>query len=157
MRSLLGSFKYASKGIIYCINGERNFRIHLTATAYVILLSLFFSLSALEYAALLITFSLVIGAEMINTAIEILVNIEVEGYHRLAKSAKDVAAGLVLFCALFSVGVGCFIFIPKYEGFFRMIDFFRANPFFILVGIFVLVLSLCFIFIGPKEMKKKAS
>ncbi|MGI6031066.1 MAG: diacylglycerol kinase family protein [Eubacteriales bacterium] len=110
MRSLLRSFQYALKGIQATMNGERNFRIHLTAMVYVLFFSRFYQLDVSQYALLLVVFAVMLSAEMMNTAVEELVNREFEGYHPMAKKAKDIAAGAVMVCAMAAVGVGLLFF-----------------------------------------------
>lgn len=109
MRFLKG-FLYAFQGIAYCISHERNMRIHTVALLYVSAFSLFFQLSRVEYAVLFLTFALVMMAEMVNTAIERLCDKTAKEYHPLIKHAKDMAAGAVLVCAVFAVGVAVCLF-----------------------------------------------
>jgi diacylglycerol kinase (ATP) len=65
-----------------------------------------------EWLALVLTITLVLAAEGVNTAVEAAVDVATSQYHPLARVAKDVAAGTVLICAIASVIVGCIIFIP---------------------------------------------
>ena len=109
MLNLLKSFLYAFNGVRYCVRNERNMRIHIAAAVYVLLFSLFYDMSVAEYALLLLTIALVMAAEMINTALEALVDLTSPEHNRLAGAAKDVAAGAVLVCAAFSVAVGIFL------------------------------------------------
>lgn len=109
MRFLKG-FLYAFQGFVHCINHERNMRIHTVALLYVSAFSLFFQLSRVEYAVLLLTFALVMMAELVNTAIERLCDKTAKEYHPLIKHAKDMAAGAVLVCAVFAVGVAVCLF-----------------------------------------------
>ncbi len=67
---------------------------------------------SIEWALIILVIGLVISAEILNTAIEIMVDIYCPFYHPLAKISKDVGAAAVLFTALISVLVGLFIFIP---------------------------------------------
>lgn len=110
---LLKSFQFAFTGIRTTILGERNMRIHLIISIIVILIGLWLSLSKLEW--LFITFAIggMLALEMINTAIERVVDLITEDYHPLAKEAKDIAAGAVLLYAIISVIVGLIIFLPK--------------------------------------------
>ena len=93
MRSLLRSFRFALRGILFCICNERNMRIHLVVAVYVFTLSHFFPLSNVEYAVLIISIVMVIAAEIINTAIEEFVDISSPSFDPLARIAKDTAAG----------------------------------------------------------------
>ena len=150
MRGLLRSFKYAFRGLAYCVKNERNFRIHITVSFYVILLSLFFTLSLTQYAVLAITLGLVIVAEIVNTAMEVLVDIGSGGYNHLARIAKDVVAGMVLICAILSIVVGLLTFCQA-EGFVRMYEFFVHNPFMFVSFVLSLPLAVIFVFNTPKK------
>ena len=85
-------------------------RIHTVAALYVVGFSGFFGLGATEYAILFLTFGLVLCAEVVNTSIERLCDRDTEGFSQWAKVVKDTAAGAVLVCALFAVGVGVCLF-----------------------------------------------
>ncbi|NCC35454.1 MAG: diacylglycerol kinase family protein, partial [Chloroflexia bacterium] len=66
-----------------------------------------------EWLILVLTMTLVLAAEGVNTAVEATVDLATTSYHPLAKIAKDVAAGTVLLCACGSIVVGCLIFLPR--------------------------------------------
>lgn len=110
MRGFLRGFVYAGRGLWFCVRHERNFRIHLAVGAYVLALAPYFSLSRGEWAALLAVIALVLAAEAVNTAVEQTVNLASAQRRMRARVAKDVAAGAVLLCALFAVGVGIALF-----------------------------------------------
>lgn len=111
-KSLLSSFGCAFEGVWHALKNNRNLRIDFVAAVAVIVLSIIFQINSLEKVILGITILLVICAEMINTALEEIVNL-ITNEHRLeAKIAKDVAAGMVLVAAIGSVVIGIFIFAP---------------------------------------------
>ena len=110
---LIRSFGYAFNGIMLSLK-EQNMRIHLISACIVSLVGLFTGLTPVEWTILIITMALVIGAEMINTAIESVVNLASPEIHPLAKQAKDIAAGAVLVFALASVIIGLLVFLPKW-------------------------------------------
>jgi diacylglycerol kinase (ATP) len=111
--NLLVSFKYAWAGITYGFHTQRNFRIHLSVCALAIALSIFLNLSPVEIAIIGITSGLVLALELLNTAIESLVDLTVkQTYHELAKIAKDCAAGAVLVSALVAVFVAGTLLLP---------------------------------------------
>lgn len=114
-RNLLESFNYAFEGIIYAFKTQRNIRLHFLATAAVLGASLVFKLSKLEILMLFITIAFVLMAEMINTAIEAVVDMFTKEYHPLAAIAKNVAAGAVLIAATVAVIVGYLIFFPAID------------------------------------------
>lgn len=105
------SFAYALRGFKFAVDNERNMRIHLSVTLFVLEFSLLYGVTATEFMILLILFGLVISAEMVNTAIEALVNLQTTSYDMLARIAKDVAAGAVLVLAAVAVAVGGIIFL----------------------------------------------
>lgn len=111
--NLLVSFKYAWAGITYSFQTQRNFRIHVSFCALAIALSIFLHLSPVEIAVIGITSGLVLALELLNTAIESLVDLTVkQTYHDLAKIAKDCAAGAVLVSALVAILVACTLLLP---------------------------------------------
>ncbi|MCL6754209.1 diacylglycerol kinase family protein [Nostoc sp. CCCryo 231-06] len=111
--NLFVSFKYAWAGISYSFQTQRNFRIHVSVCALAIALSVFLHLQAVEIAVIGVTSGLVLALELLNTAIESLVDLTVkQTYHDLAKIAKDCAAGAVLVSALVAVLVAGTLLLP---------------------------------------------
>lgn len=110
MRSFFRAFLYAGQGIAAAVKTQRNLRFHMAAAVYVTAFSFFYELKRAEYVLLMLTFSSVISAELINTAIEAAVDLCSPEQHRLAKLAKDAAAGAVLVTAFFAVIVGVLLF-----------------------------------------------
>lgn len=108
--NLLRSFMYAISGVARSLWRERNLRIHFFAAAYVLYFSKYFELSKSEYAVLLIAIGFVVACEMVNTAIEAAVDLNTTEYHKLARNAKDAAAGAVLVASAVSVAVGISLF-----------------------------------------------
>lgn len=104
------SFVFAGRGLWFCLRHERNFRVHLTAAVYVLLLAPYFALGRGEWAALLLVLAMVLAAEAVNTAVEQAVNLASPYRRTRARVAKDVAAGAVLLCSLAAVGVGAALF-----------------------------------------------
>jgi len=113
MKRRIHSFKYAIRGIRMVIKSEKNMQIHLIIAVLVLIAGWFFNISTTEWMLCLLSFGLVLGAEMVNTAIEKLVDLASPQKHELAGKAKDMAAGAVLISALFAAVVGLVIFIPK--------------------------------------------
>ncbi|MDW7675423.1 MAG: diacylglycerol kinase family protein [Bacillota bacterium] len=112
--SLASSFSYALRGIGWAIVHERNIKIHLFFAVIALLASWLLKISVQELALILIVIFFVLAAEMVNTALEQVVDLTVgERYHELAKNAKDTAAGAVLLTAICSISIGVLIFLPK--------------------------------------------
>ncbi len=111
--NLFISFKYAWAGISYSFTTQRNFRIHVIVCALAISLSIFLHLEAVEIAIIGVTSGLVLAMELLNTALESLVDLTVkQTYHELAKIAKDCAAGAVLVSALVALLVAGILLLP---------------------------------------------
>ncbi|MCT8976243.1 diacylglycerol kinase [Clostridium sp. CX1] len=113
VKKLLDSFNHAIEGIIYAVRTQRNMRIHMIAALLVLTGCFFYDLNKGEILSITITISMVIMAELMNTAIEFAVDATTNYYHPLVKLAKNVAAGGVLVTAVNAVVVGYIIFWDK--------------------------------------------
>ncbi|NHM30356.1 diacylglycerol kinase family protein [Neobacillus terrae] len=107
------SFSYAIAGLVSALRTERNIRIHLFAAFIAILLSFLFSISSMEWVCIIIAIGGTISLELINTAIERVVDLVTQDFHPLAKQAKDIAAAAVFVFSIVSAIIGMFIFLPK--------------------------------------------
>jgi diacylglycerol kinase (ATP) len=111
--SLIVSFKYAWAGITYSFRSQRNFRVHVAIATIAISLGVWLQVSSTQLAIISLTCAMVMVLELLNTAIESVVDLAVkQTYHELAKIAKDCAAGAVLVSALAAVTVAGFILLP---------------------------------------------
>jgi diacylglycerol kinase (ATP) len=107
------SFRYAWAGLAYAFHTQRNFRIHLCVGSVAIALSFILGLARVEVAIIALTIGAVLTMELLNTALESVVDLTVEQtYHELAKIAKDCAAGAVLISALASILVAGTLLLP---------------------------------------------
>ena len=104
--SWVESLNCAIEGILWAVKQERHLRYHFIAGLAVLMLALFFKVSALEFFLLVLAAVLVIFAELMNTAIEALVDLVTSEYHELAKRAKDIAAGAVLVTSVGAATLG---------------------------------------------------
>lgn len=95
------------------VKKERNLKIHLIIASIIIVLGVYYQVSAVNWMILAIAMGSVITMEMMNTAIERVVDLVTKDFHPLAKEAKDIAAGAVLIAAAVSVVIGLIIFLPK--------------------------------------------
>ena len=112
-RNFLDSWKNAINGIIYATTTQGNIKKQLIIAVAVVIISLFFDLSKAEFLVFLFTIILIIFAEMVNTAIETVVDLYTDLYHPKAKIAKDVAAGGVVITTINAVIVAYFLFFDK--------------------------------------------
>ena len=111
--NLVLSFKYAWAGVSYAFSTQRNFRIHTIIGTLAVSLGLFLNISAVEMAIITLTCAIVMVLELLNTAIEAVVDLTVkQTYHELAKIAKDCAAGAVLLSAISALIVAVWILLP---------------------------------------------
>ncbi|MBP2622890.1 diacylglycerol kinase family protein [Streptococcus oricebi] len=113
-RTLTASLEFALTGIFTAIKEERNLRKHAISAVLVIIAGLVFRVSKVEWLFLLLSVFLVVAFEVMNSAIENVVDLASD-YHfsMLAKNAKDMAAGAVLIVSGFALLTGLIIFIPK--------------------------------------------
>jgi undecaprenol kinase len=107
------SFSFAIFGIQHAFLNERNIRIHLCISFIVLGSSLYFSITKVEWLFVLFAIGGMFALELVNSAIERLVDLITSEYHPLAKQAKDLAAGAVFLYAIFSVIVGFVIFASR--------------------------------------------
>lgn len=106
------SFRHAANGIFITVTKHPNIQFHLLAGVITLTASWIFHLTRLEFLIILFTIGLVITSEMINTAIESMVDLITLEYRQEAKIAKDVAAGMVLINSILALIVGLTVFIP---------------------------------------------
>ncbi len=128
-RSLIESFNHAVAGIITSLKSENNMRIHYLLAIMIIIVSLFFDFSRVEFLLLLFSITLVVVTELINTAIEKTIDFITDEYHPLAKVIKDISAGAVLIAAINSLVVGYLLFFDRlslYSGF--MLNKIKNSP-----------------------------
>lgn len=110
---LKNSFSYAKDGIKYAYKHEQSVWLYIPTFLLVILASIFFELSKIEWIIVILLLGLVYSLEIINTAIEKTVDLATSKKHPLAKAAKDLASAAVLIMATTASIIGLIIFIPK--------------------------------------------
>lgn len=113
VKKLLDSFNYAIEGIIHSVRTQRNMRIHLIVALAVLTACFFYDLSRIELLIIIISITMVIAAELFNTAIELAIDSTTNYYHPLVKLAKNAAAGGVLVTAVNAAVVGYIVFWDK--------------------------------------------
>lgn len=108
---LKNSFLCALKGLFLVINKERNFKIHIVVSIYVLYFSKYYNLKKIEYLILILTIALVMCLEIVNTVIENIVDYLSPKYSTFAKNTKDIAADGVLVAAILAVIIGLILFL----------------------------------------------
>ena len=111
-QTIVKSFGHAFDGIMSGFE-ERNMKIHCTMAVLVVFFGLVLHISVTEWCICLVLFGLIMGLELVNTAIEAVVDMVTKDYHPLAKRAKDAAAGAVLIASIMAAAAGLIIFIPR--------------------------------------------
>ncbi|RXI99407.1 diacylglycerol kinase family protein [Anaerobacillus alkaliphilus] len=104
------SFAYAWSGLLHAIRHEQNMKIHLLIAIMMLGLAFILGISNYEKLILLLVIGIVISLEVVNTAIERVVDLVTKEYHPMAKVAKDVSAGAVLAFSIFAAIIGILIF-----------------------------------------------
>jgi diacylglycerol kinase len=112
MKQLLTSIGHAVDGIVDLVKRENNAKIHVISTLLVILVGLRLEFLAIEWLWISLAVAGVWVAELINSALEKLVDLVSPEEHPLAKKVKDYAAGAVLVMAIWAVFVFCLISLP---------------------------------------------
>ena len=112
-RGFFESVRLAFIGISYLFIYHRNMRIIFMSGAAAFLLGVYVRLSGIELVALCITITLVLMAEIFNTAIELIIDMRLNKYHTLVKLVKDISAAVVLIASVNAVAVGYVLFAKK--------------------------------------------
>ena len=111
-------FLNAFRGLYIIIKEEKSLWFHLFAAVVVVIFGVVFQLTLNQWALIIIAIGLVIGFEILNTAIEYVVDIVSFEYSVKAKKVKDVSAAATLFMAIISITIGLLVFIPAITTFF---------------------------------------
>lgn len=107
------SFRCAIEGLRYVLRSERNARIHLAMAILVVLMSIWLRLTAVEWVLMVAAIALVFAGEMLNTVVELTIDLITVERNPLAKRAKDVAAGAILVAAVAAAIMGLLILGPR--------------------------------------------
>ena len=110
---LPASFRYATQGLNYAFSSQRNFRIHIFIGVIVFALGFWLKLSFIDLAVLVLTVTAVLVLELLNTAIEAVVDLAIgRHFYPLARIAKDCAAAAVLSASISSIVIAFFLLFP---------------------------------------------
>jgi len=112
-KTVIGTLKNALNGINYTFTSEINFKIHLLMALIVVLASYILEVRVYELLLCILLIGLVLAFEVMNTVIEMVVDMVMPKYSPLAGMIKDASSGAVLLMAVTSALIGLVIFIPK--------------------------------------------
>lgn len=113
IKRTINSFKYAFNGLIDTYRTEQSVWIYIPVSLIVILMGFLLKISTTEWLIIILILGIILSLELINTALEAVVDLATEKYHPLAKKAKDTVSAAVLVFAITAVIIGLIIFIPK--------------------------------------------
>ncbi|MGB4776404.1 MAG: diacylglycerol kinase family protein [Daejeonella sp.] len=113
MKRFFNGFSYAFNGLIYAFKTQMNFKFHVVATLATLGLATYLKISSAEWLWIITAISLVLIAELFNTALEVLVDLVSPAHHPKAGIIKDLSAAAVLLTAFLALFIGLVIFIPK--------------------------------------------
>ena len=107
------SVRYACRGLSYAVATQRNVRLHLAAGLSALALASWLQVSVAEWLLVCLTVTLVLVAELLNTAVEVFVDVVSPERRAEAGIVKDVAAGAVLTCCVSAAGVAGALLLPR--------------------------------------------
>lgn len=157
LKKFVKGFGFAFEGIFTALKTECNIRVHFVCMFYMYLFLLafdFFQITRTQFAIIFIANGLVIGGELINTAIEAAVDLHGKEHTPLGKIAKDTAAGAVLVFAIAAVACGISIMYQP-EAFKLLFNFFATHIFALILFIVSLISAVLFILFGFGKKEKK--
>jgi diacylglycerol kinase len=114
MRKIMNSFLFAFNGLAYAFRTQLNFKIHCCFAIIVVFLGVFVKLNTSEWLWISLAIALVLVLELLNTAIEVLVDLVSPERNDKAGAIKDLAAAAVVVASLLALAIGLFIFVPKF-------------------------------------------
>lgn len=110
--SFLRSFAFAGQGLWHAVRTQRNMRVHLVAALAAVIAGAVLGITAVQWACIALAIGTVLVAEIFNTVIEAMIDLQTQQFHPLAKVAKDGAAGAVLVASIAAAGVAVAVFLP---------------------------------------------
>ncbi len=111
-RSLLQSFGYAFRGLLFAVKTERNIKLHLVAAAVAVGFGFYLGISATAWCLVVLAIGLVLAAELLNTALEKWCDAAGGGKKSEAiKNAKDISAAAVIAAVIVSVIIGVLVLL----------------------------------------------
>lgn len=150
MFSFLKGFWYAFRGIAESICAERNMRVHIVISLYVLYFCQFYNLNITQFVLIVAVIAFVLALELMNTAIERTCDAITTENNQLIKLAKDASAGAVLVGAVASVVIGVLIFWDT-DVLWSIISSLCYSPERLTIFILTLLASCIFVVVGPKE------
>lgn len=108
------SIKNSLNGLIYAYLNEQSLTLHAVLTIIVLISGFYFHISKMQWAILVVVMAIIMIAELLNTAIEAVVDMVTDKYHPLAKIAKDCASAAAFIASVLAIGLYLYVFVPKF-------------------------------------------
>ena len=113
IKRFFNSFINSFNGLKYAYLYEQSFLLHAILVIVVLITGFYFHISKMQWAILLIVLAMVMITELINTAIEAVVDLVTDEYHELAKIAKDCGSAATFVSSILAVGLYVYVFLPQ--------------------------------------------
>lgn len=120
-KRFLMSWKNSFDGLSYAYKNEQSMLIHAICTFFTVLFGLLFQIKFYEWAIMIIALGLILCMELINTAIEAVVDLVTLEIHPLAKIAKDCGSAATFVASILAFAISMFIFGPYFLGLFGIV------------------------------------
>lgn len=114
LKRFIASIKNSINGLIYAYLNEQSLMLHAFLTILVLVSGFYFHISKMQWAILVVVMAIIIIAELLNTAIEAVVDMVTDKYHPLAKVAKDCASAAAFIASILALGLYLYVFLPKF-------------------------------------------
>lgn len=106
------SFSFSISGLKYAYKYEQSMFVHVIATICVITANIIFKVQPIEWLITVLAIGMVLAAELINTAIEAIVDMVTLEFHPLAKIAKDCGSAATFVLAMMAAVIGIVVYLP---------------------------------------------
>lgn len=114
VKRFIASIKNSLNGLIYAYLNEQSLTLHAFLTIIVLISGFYFHISKMQWAILVVVMAIIMIAELLNTAIEAVVDMVTDKYHTLAKVAKDCASAAAFIASILALGLYLYVFLPKF-------------------------------------------
>lgn len=112
-KAFLYRFKYSFDGLVYAYKNEQSIWIHAVCSFVGIILGILLRITRTQWNILLITLAVILSIELLNTAIEAVVDMVTPEYNKLAKVAKDCGSAATFVVSITGAIISATIFIPR--------------------------------------------
>lgn len=111
-KRFLNSIKYSIEGLIYAYGNEQSLWLHGVGSLFAVIMGFIFNITFIQWAIIVVAFVVVLAIELLNTAIEAVVDLVTSEIHPLAKIAKDCGSAAAFVSGIMAGIICAFIFIP---------------------------------------------